>query len=429
MSEIMLRVENVSKQYRLGAIGGTTLKEDLQRLSARLRKKEDPTSKIGQKKRPISNEKFLALDGVSFEVKKGEALGIIGKNGAGKSTLLKLITRITGPSKGTISLNGRVASMLEVGTGFHPELTGRENIYMNGAILGMSKKEIDAKIEQIIDFSEVRQFIDTPVKRYSSGMYVKLAFSVAAHLDSEIVIMDEVLAVGDMAFQNKCLTKMRQSAQEEGKTVLYVSHNMNTIRQLCDRVIVLDKGKLIFDGDVEEGIAIYMNNADDKRETFVDLSDKPRPENAMGGARMDSIELICNEKCTVTEGEKLPFRLKFHAERNLNDVRFRMIVRYSDDTPVGLARSENIGSFEAGENGQADILFDTSHLAKGVYYFSIALFQTDEVGNTLALDHVTRAIKAEIVSRPGNDIVWSHRWWGAVDFPIMEVTNERRNDL
>ena len=202
----MIKTENVSKRYRLGQIGGTTLREELQRLSAKVRGKEDPTRMIGERDYQ-AGETFMALDGVSFEVKKGERVGIIGHNGAGKSTLLMLMSRVTAPTGGTIRLNGRVASMLEVGTGFHGELTGRENIYMNGAILGMTKKEIDAKIEDIIEFSEIRQFIDTPVKRYSSGMYVKLAFSVAAHLDSEIMIMDEVLAVGDMAFQKKCLTR------------------------------------------------------------------------------------------------------------------------------------------------------------------------------------------------------------------------------
>ena len=176
----------------------------------------------------------MALNGVSLKVHKGEALGIIGGNGAGKSTLLKLLSRVTSPTEGKITLNGRIASMLEVGTEFHGDLTGRENVYMNGAILVMTKAEIDSKMDDIIEFSEVRDFIDTPVKRYSSGMYVKLAFSVAAHLDSEIMIMDEVLAVGDMAFQKKCLDKMKSAVKESGKTVLYVSHNMNTIRQLCD---------------------------------------------------------------------------------------------------------------------------------------------------------------------------------------------------
>ena len=257
MNELMLKIENVSKVYKLGQFGGTTLRDELQRISANIRGKEDPTRRIGTKEYN-KNKSFKALDSVSFEVEKGERVGIIGHNGAGKSTLLKLISRITAPSSGSIGLNGRVASMLEVGTGFHGELTGRENIYMNGAILGMTKKEIASKIEDIIDFSECRQFIDTPVKRYSSGMYVKLAFSVAAHLNSEIMIMDEVLAVGDMAFQKKCLDKMNTVSRSEGRTILYVSHNMNTIRELCNRVIVLDHGRVVYDGDVEEGISSYL---------------------------------------------------------------------------------------------------------------------------------------------------------------------------
>ncbi|MCQ2387343.1 MAG: ABC transporter ATP-binding protein [Clostridia bacterium] len=258
MSEIMIKIDNISKEYKLGQIGGTTFQDEVQRFFAKLFKKEDPTRKIGAKKYG-KNEKLLALDGVSFEINKGERVGLIGNNGAGKSTLLKLISRITSPTKGEIGLNGRVVSMLEVGTGFHPDLTGRENIYMNGAILGMTKKEIDSKIEDIIEFSEIREFIDTPVKRYSSGMYVKLAFSVVSHLDSEIIIMDEVLAVGDIQFQKKCIEKINSVSEEKNRTVLYVSHNMSTIRQLCNRVIVLDKGKVIFDGNTEEGIKTYEN--------------------------------------------------------------------------------------------------------------------------------------------------------------------------
>ena len=236
--ELMIRVQDVKKQYRLGQIGGGTLRGDLQSWWARKRGKEDPNTQIGTDQRLVGTT-FMALNGVSFTVNKGEAVGIIGSNGAGKSTLLKLLTHVTAPTSGDIDLYGRVASMLEVGTGFHPEMTGRENVYLNGAILGMTRAEIDAKMDQIIEFSEVGDFIDTPVKRYSSGMYVKLAFSVAAHLDSEIMIMDEVLAVGDMKFQKKCLTKMRQAAKQDGRTVLYVSHNMATIRDLCDRLQTL----------------------------------------------------------------------------------------------------------------------------------------------------------------------------------------------
>ena len=222
--EIMIRVQGLKKQYRLGQIGTGTLSRDLQSWWARKRGKEDPNTKIGTNQRLVG-QTFMALNGLDLEVKKGEAVGIIGANGAGKSTLLKLLTHVTAPTEGTIDMYGRVASMLEVGTGFHPEMTGRENVYLNGAILGMTKAEIDAKMDDIIEFSEVRDFIDTPVKRYSSGMYVKLAFSVAAHLDNEIMIMDEVLAVGDMRFQQKCLTRMKEAATQEGRTVLYGGFN------------------------------------------------------------------------------------------------------------------------------------------------------------------------------------------------------------
>ena len=292
MDELAIKIEHVSKQYRLGAIGGGTLKGDLQTWWARKRGKEDPNSRIGARTDVKIGEKFLALDDINLEVKKGEALGIIGHNGAGKSTLLKLLSRVTAPTTGTISYNGRITSMLEVGTGFHPELTGRENVYMNGAILGMTKAEIDSKIEQIIDFSEVRQFIDTPVKRYSSGMYVKLAFSVAANLDSEIMIMDEVLAVGDMAFQKKCIEKMRFAASNEGRTVLYVSHNMNTIRQLCSRCIVLNHGRIIYDGSVESAIEVYMEQ-NSTSEKAVDFSAVKRVRNDLvDGIKIQRIELL-----------------------------------------------------------------------------------------------------------------------------------------
>ena len=271
MQENIIRFEHVTKEYRLGAIGGGTLRGDLQSLMARIRGKEDPNLRIGQSAY-AKNERFLALDDVSFSVKTGERVGIIGHNGAGKSTLLKLLSRVTGPTKGTISYNGRIASMLEVGTGFHPELTGRENVYMNGAILGMTKAEIKKKFDDIVHFAEMEQFIDTPVKRYSSGMYVKLAFAVAAHLDADILVMDEVLAVGDMKFQQKCLGKMDDVSKNEGRTVLYVSHNMNTIRQLCTRCIVLDHGKVVFDGEVEQAIGVYMQCQGNMDQTEFDLS-------------------------------------------------------------------------------------------------------------------------------------------------------------
>lgn len=258
--EIVIKVDKIKKNYRLGVISGGTLRRDLQSFWARVRKKEDPNSKIGKNVKD-KNKIFTALGGIDLTVYKGERLGIIGHNGAGKSTLLKLLTRITSPTEGEIRIKGRVSSLLEVGTGFSGELTGRENIFLNGSILGMKRSEIKEKIEKIIEFSECREFIDTPLKRYSTGMFVKLAFAIAVHLDSEIVLMDEVLAVGDIDFQKKCLEKMREISSEEGRTVIYVSHNMETIKNLCDRCVVLENGKKIFDGGVEEGISVYSKTS------------------------------------------------------------------------------------------------------------------------------------------------------------------------
>lgn len=258
MSKAVISVEHLTKQYNLGVIGTGTLTRDLERKWAQLRGKPDPYTRIGQKDAFESvGESILALDDVSFTVEQGEALGIIGKNGAGKSTLLKILSRVTAPTSGVVRVKGRIGSLLEVGTGFHPELTGRENVFLNGAILGMKKAEVARKFDEIVAFSGVEKFIDTPVKRYSSGMYVRLAFAVAAHLDPEILVVDEVLAVGDAEFQKKCLGKMGDVASE-GRTVLFVSHNMQAIQNLCKRTILLSSGKRVFDGPSEETVAHYL---------------------------------------------------------------------------------------------------------------------------------------------------------------------------
>ncbi len=262
MAETVIKIENLYKEYRLGIISSGTLYRDLQSWWARARGKEDPNSLITQST-VLSKElkqHLLALDDISFDVQKGEILGIIGPNGAGKSTLLKILSRVTTPTKGIIKIEGRIGSLLEVGTGFHPELTGRENIYLNGAILGMRKYEIDKKLDEIISFAEMDKFIDTPVKRYSSGMYVRLAFAVAAHLEPEILIVDEVLAVGDAQFQKKCIGKMSEVSKSEGRTVLFVSHNMGTIKQLCSRCLLINKGKLIANSDAGSVVDQYLNN-------------------------------------------------------------------------------------------------------------------------------------------------------------------------
>ncbi|MFZ6665211.1 ABC transporter ATP-binding protein [Peijinzhouia sedimentorum] len=258
----VIKVENVSKLYRLGEVGTGTLSHDLNRWYHRLRGKEDPYLKIGEsndRAKKSSSEYVYALKDINFEVKEGEVLGIIGKNGAGKSTLLKLLSRVTGPSSGSIKIKGRTASLLEVGTGFHPELTGRENIFLNGAILGMTKSEIRRKFDEIVDFSGVERYIDTPVKRYSSGMYVRLAFAVAAHLDPEILIVDEVLAVGDAEFQKRCLGKMGDISKNEGRTILFVSHNMAAVKSLCSRSIFLENGTIGVTGKTNEVIDYYLS--------------------------------------------------------------------------------------------------------------------------------------------------------------------------
>ncbi|MEO6454498.1 MAG: ABC transporter ATP-binding protein [Ginsengibacter sp.] len=267
---IVIKIENLSKQYRLGTVGTGTISHDLNRFWHKVRGKEDPYLKIGEENNDSnkgSSEYIWALKDINFEVKQGEVLGIIGRNGAGKSTLLKILSRTTAPTIGSVKVKGRVASLLEVGTGFHPELSGRENIFLNGAILGMTKQEIKKRFDEIVDFAGVEKYIDTPVKRYSSGMYVRLAFGVAAHLEPEILIVDEVLAVGDAEFQKKALGKMKDVSTNEGRTVLFVSHNMAAIQNLCTRAMMLESGKLLFSGQVNDTITYYLKSAVQREHT------------------------------------------------------------------------------------------------------------------------------------------------------------------
>jgi lipopolysaccharide transport system ATP-binding protein len=260
----VIKVENLSKAYQLGEIGTGTISRDLERFWARMRGKEDPFLKIGEindrTKKGVSDIVW-GLKDLNFEIEQGDAVGIIGRNGAGKSTLLKILSRVTSPTTGTVKVKGRIASLLEVGTGFHPELSGRENIYLNGAILGMRKAEIRRKFDEIVDFSGVDRYIDTPVKRYSSGMYVRLAFAVAAHLESEILIVDEVLSVGDAEFQKKCLGKMGDVSKGEGRTILFVSHNMGSVRRLCNNAFLMDNGNIILQASAEKVINYYNSKS------------------------------------------------------------------------------------------------------------------------------------------------------------------------
>lgn len=422
--QAMIHVEHISKRYILGQIGGTTLRDELQRFSARIHSREDPTEKIGARDYQ-KGDAFYALDDISFDVKAGERLGIIGRNGAGKSTLLKLISRITAPTSGMIGLNGRVASMLEVGTGFHPELTGRENIYMNGAILGMTKREIGAKIENIIDFSECRQFIDTPVKRYSSGMYVKLAFSVAAHLDSEIMIMDEVLAVGDMAFQKKCIEKMSDVSQAQGRTILYVSHNMNTIRQLCNRCIVMDHGKLIFDGAVEEAISQYMDAGGLPFEKRIDLSSVSRLGGISRRVLFSSAE-INRDNNIYNNGEPLDITFFLESDSPQDDIRLMMILFYHDGTRIGKTESENF-SVHKGDN-KIGIQVPCEGLADGSYYFEISILQRDRAYSREKCDCIPNVLPFSIFNTEVFGIKgekWKSNYWGHVMLKPIRINNQQ----
>jgi len=270
--DVILKVENLSKQYRLGVVGTGTISNDLNRFLAKVTGKEDPYLKIGEsndRSTKGTSEYVWALKDINFEVKRGEILGIIGKNGAGKSTLLKILSKVTGPTTGCIKYNGRIASLLEVGTGFHPEMTGKENIFLNGAILGMTKKEISRKLDEIIDFSGCERYVDTPVKRYSSGMKVRLAFAVAAFLEPDILVVDEVLAVGDAEFQKKAIGKMRDISSQAGRTVLFVSHDMTAIKSLSSKTIVLVDGELGYVGKTIDAIEFYLKNNRSKEKIFL----------------------------------------------------------------------------------------------------------------------------------------------------------------
>ncbi len=417
MEELAIRVEHVSKEYRLGAIGGATLRGEIQSALARLFHKEDPNLKIGEKAHG-KNERFLALNDLSFDIKKGETVGIIGRNGAGKSTILKLICRVTAPTKGNIYLNGRITSMLEVGTGFHPELTGRENVYLNGAILGMTKAEIEKKFDEIVEFSEVGQFIDTPVKRYSSGMKVKLAFSVASHLDSEILIMDEVLAVGDVSFQNKCINRMKKVSEEEGRTVLYVSHNMATVKSLCSRCIVLSHGQLAFEGETDEAIAVYMQNEKLDNTVFFDVAEEKRHPKCNKRHLMQNLHLYDSNANVFEYGKKFPFRIAWKSENADERLLMKMVINGIDTTPVGVVFGGEL-EHKAGENS-ADFEFDTSFLVLGKYTVDVILYDEDESGSVMFYDRCT-ALRFT-VEHSENSVKLKHWFkdWGNAVLPCIE---------
>ncbi len=369
MSDIILKAENISKQYRLGLVGTGTISHDLNRWWYRVRGKEDPYLKIGEvndRSTKGTSDYVWALRDINFEVQRGEVLGIIGKNGAGKSTLLKILSKVTSPTTGEIKTKGRIASLLEVGTGFHGEMTGRENIYLNGAILGMTKKEISSKIKEIIEFSGCERYIDTPVKRYSSGMTVRLAFAVAAFLEPEILVIDEVLAVGDAEFQKKAIGKMQDISRGDGRTVLFVSHNMAAIKNLCTRGIVLEEGKVSFSGEVEKAIDYYLEGT---KNDFSVAEFKNRK--GTGEVKIKRVTVFGTNKNSKPQTGK-PFTMHFELD-NFNSISLADIsfdIRIDDNLGQRIAwLSTNLK-----QNNKADTIkclaftMDKLQLNDGVYY-------------------------------------------------------------
>lgn len=406
----MIKLEHISKEYTLGKIGTGSLMRDLQSRRAKRRGQDDPNIKLGRL--PKVGATIRALDDLSFSVDEGERVGIIGANGAGKTTLLRVISQITSPTEGSLYLNGRVASLLEVGTGFHMELTGRENIYLNGAVLGMKREYIDERLEEIIDFSECRSFIDTPVKRYSSGMLVRLGFAVAAHLDSEILIMDEVLAVGDAKFQRKCIETMQRMSREERRTILYVSHVLPTVIDLCDRCLVMERGRVVFDGAPEEAVQVYLSiqmRAQQNQYSFDGVSREAIF--AESGTALRSLEIV------DAEGE-IRFRILWDNALENEELFFRMVVHHQNGDIVGIADSLALDNGQ-GEALAAEISFDTKMLAPGNYYFYPQLLAR-RGAKVLILDAPWQTILFEcpfLNALPS----WDHRMYGHIPFEKLRV--------
>jgi lipopolysaccharide transport system ATP-binding protein len=364
MSDVAIQVENVSKQYRLGQVGRKSISHDVNRWWHTIRGKEDPYLKIGQENDRTTkgfSEYVWALRDINFSVNQGEVLGIIGRNGAGKSTILKILSKVTAPTTGAIKIKGRIASLLEVGTGFHPDLSGRDNIYLNGAILGMTKKEIASKFDEMVDFAGVERYIDTPVKRYSSGMYVRLAFAVAAHLEPDILIVDEVLAVGDAEFQKKCLGKMKDVSEKDGRTILFVSHNMDAVLNLTNKCVVLANGKVNYIGDTASSIEKYLNitgnnstytNTDSKKDIYFS-------------------EIVAREMGYIYN-EPIMFEINIRSNQHLNNVVLGIGIYNLFNESIANSIIEGAFNLMPGDN-KYTICIDKHNLVPGDYKGSFAI--------------------------------------------------------
>ncbi|MBK8551359.1 MAG: ABC transporter ATP-binding protein [Ignavibacteria bacterium] len=429
----VIEIKDLSKIYRLGIVGSKTIAEDLNRLWARIRGKEDPYLKIGETNRRSvkgKTEFIWALKDINFSIKDGERFGIIGKNGAGKSTLLKILSRVASPTKGSVKVRGRVASLLEVGTGFHPELTGRDNIFLNGSILGMTQYEIKSKFDSIVEFSGVERYIDTPVKRYSSGMYVRLAFAVAAHLEPEILIVDEVLAVGDAEFQKKCLSKMYDVSEKEGRTVLFVSHNLQAIKNLCQKSVILNNGELFAEGPTAETIDKYNKLIRDvKIDAKTDIDNKLN-RRGKGMIRFSGIEVLGsdgNKKFNFELGESIRFRISYEVYKEMKGITI-IIALLS-----GISREcLTLSNFELtkstvppGTRGEAEIEFPDIYIKPGEYPLYFELIDSELNGYSKdVLDDLTAPIVISGGSNVKNSDFHPNKPSGYFAIPSRVIINE-----
>jgi lipopolysaccharide transport system ATP-binding protein len=420
----LIKVEGLSKQYRLGVVGTGTMRDDLIKWWSALRGKENPLLKLGESndRTQTGNSNYVwSLKDINFEVNQGDVLGIIGRNGAGKSTLLKVLSRITAPTTGSIKIKGRVASLLEVGTGFHPELTGRENIYLNGAILGMKKAEITRKMDEIIAFSSVERYVDTPVKRYSSGMYVRLAFAVAAHLDPEILILDEVLAVGDTEFQNKCLGKIKDISTQ-GRTVLFVSHNMGSIQNLCNRGLLLNNGEVVFDGKANDAVSEYVARAINfNSANFIEIQPEHHSSGTLNEIQVISIELLeafqYNQYAT---NDEMNVELTLFGNQSIDNFRIAFGIYTIQEEGVAAHFTDPKFSIKKGESKKIKLKINNHQLAKGQYYFNFAIGKGNEETGVREFDIVMKTLFFEIAYTDKDHskgiMMWDQQGWGKINF-------------
>ena len=425
----LIKVENLSKQYRLGLVGTGTMRDDFTKWWSGVRGKENPLLKLGETndRTIIGNSDYVwSLKDINFDVQQGDILGIIGRNGAGKSTLLKILSRITAPTTGSVKIKGRVASLLEVGTGFHPELTGRENIYLNGAILGMKKAEITKKLDEIIQFSSVERYVDTPVKRYSSGMYVRLAFAVAAHLDPEILIIDEVLAVGDTEFQNKCLGKIKDISGE-GRTVLFVSHNMGSVQNLCNRGILLNNGEVLFDGSSTDAVTAYVSSAINfNTSNYIEIQKEHKNSGVLSEIEVKSLELLegfqYNQYAT---NDPMTVELTLFGNQSIENFRVAFGIYTLQEEGVASHFSNPKFSIKKGEIKKIRLKINHHQLAKGQYYFNFAIGKGNEETGVREFDLVMKTLFFEIsytdVDHSKGIVMWDKQGWGSINLQNVEA--------